>query len=56
MEEKVNLTEIKEKINNEREKLDKALVEGLDKKEILELSCRLDDLINEYYQKFYNAD
>lgn len=44
------LKELEKKINNERKNLDSLVLKGLDKVDLLELSCKLDELINEYYQ------
>lgn len=45
-----HLTRLEEKINTERKKLDILVLEGLGRDELLNLSCKLDDLINEYYR------
>ena len=52
MEENEHLKELEEKINKKRKTLDTFILEGLskDKNKILELSCELDELINEYYR------
>ncbi|NLY45485.1 MAG: Spo0E family sporulation regulatory protein-aspartic acid phosphatase [Tissierella sp.] len=50
MKEDEDLSELEQKINNERKKLDSLVLEGLDKDNLLKLSCELDELINEYYR------
>lgn len=49
MEVNKDLNELLKKINEKRKKLDKFVLKGLEKDGLLELSCELDELINEYY-------
>ena len=45
-----HLIKLEEKINTERERLDILVLEGLKRDDLLDLSCKLDDLINDYYR------
>lgn len=50
MKENEHLDEVMEKINEKKKRLDTLVLEGLGKDGLLDLSCELDELINEYYR------
>lgn len=54
MKENEHLAELEKKINIERQKLDHLVLYGMGKDELLDLSCKLDELINEYYQVIFD--
>lgn len=45
-----HLTKLEGKINTERKKLDILVLQGLGRDDLLDLSYKLDDLINDYYR------
>lgn len=47
-----HLSELQEKIDDGRVRLNKLIQDGLGKDDLLNLSCEIDDLINEYYRVF----
>lgn len=50
MEENEELDIVMKKINDKKKRLNRLVLEGLEKDSLLDLSCELDELINEYYR------
>lgn len=50
MEENGELEKVMKKINDKKKRLNSLVLEGLEKDSLLDLSCELDELINEYYR------
>lgn len=50
MNENEHIVKLQEKIDSQRVKLNDLILDGLGKDDLLELSRKLDDLINEYYK------
>lgn len=56
MEENEELDIVMKKINDKKKRLNRLVLEGLEKDSLLDLSCELDELINEYYRLIFDKN